>query len=61
MDTQRRKNKISGLDNEVSEEPWTFVAEGLFCTLLVVSGQPQPCPWEGSWPSIHPGPPSMPR
>lgn len=34
MDMQGRKNKISGLDNEMSEEPWMFVAKGHFCALL---------------------------
>lgn len=34
MEMQGRKIKISGVDNEISEEPWTFVAKGHFCALL---------------------------
>lgn len=51
MDMQGRKNKISGLDIEMSEEPWTFVAKGHLCALvhtLVIPWQPHSCP-VASW------------
>lgn len=47
MDMQGRKNEIFDLDNEMSEEPGTFVAKGHFCALLqmlVISWQPHSCP-----------------
>lgn len=57
MEMQERKIKISGLDNEMSEQPWTFVAKGHFCAIVPDAGDFMaatvlpPWPREWSWSS----------